>query len=52
MFGPFYKIKGANHNTKNHIIFNTDISHATSQIVVEDGVWVGSEIKILLKSHI
>lgn len=52
MFDPFYKIKGGNHNTKNHMIFNTDISHATSQIVIEDGVWVGSEVTILSKSHI
>lgn len=50
MFGPFCKIIGGNHDlkfNKNHMRFNSNIDHLHSEIVIEDGVWVGANTTIL-----
>jgi acetyltransferase-like isoleucine patch superfamily enzyme len=55
MFGPFCKIIGGSHDskfTKNHMMYNHDIEHAKSEIILENGVWVGSETTILSKAFI
>lgn len=50
MFGPFCKIFGGNHNikfTEGHMIFAPEIEERSTEIRIEDGVWVGANSMIL-----
>lgn len=55
MLGPFCKIIGGNHDyryTENHMYFNQNIDHMKSEIIIEDGVWIGANSIILSNSKI
>jgi len=55
MFGPDCKIIGGNHNTSfmnNHMYYNKNIDHSKSEIVIEDGSWIGANAVLLSNAHI
>lgn len=55
MFGPFCKIFGGNHDVKytdNHIYFAPEIKAEATEIVLEDGVWVGANSMLLNHTYI
>lgn len=55
MFGPFCKIFGGDHDlgySQNHIRFAPEKEVLGSQIVIEDGVWIGANTTILTNAII
>lgn len=55
MFGPRCMIIGRNHDytfKENHMIFNKQIDHMVSKIIIEDGVWVGANSVIVSSAYI
>lgn len=55
MFGPFCKIFGGNHDVKytdHHIYFAPEIEAENTEIVIEDGAWIGANSMLLNNTYI